>query len=148
EPKPTPSPADRNLLVGMLALQMNFVTRDGLIAGMQAWVFDKPKPLGQILLERGALRADTHALLEALVQKHLEVHGNDAGQSLAAVSSVGSVREQLEQIADPDLHASLAHVCVARRRDADPYATVISTVGTPTSSGLRFRILRPHARGG
>ena len=36
---------------------------------------------------------------------------------------------------------------VARDRGGDdPFAT--PSVGTPTSSGLRFRILRPHARGG
>src|SRR5262249_38725027 len=30
----------------------------------------------------------------------------------------------------------------------DRCATPVSTVGLPTSSGLRFRILRPHAKGG
>ena len=42
-----PSPAaDRNLLFGILALQMDFVGRDALIAAMNAWVLDKAKPLG------------------------------------------------------------------------------------------------------
>src|SRR5262245_18656914 len=51
-----PSPAaDRNLLFGILALQMDFVSRDALIAGMHAWVLDKTKPLGQILADQGAL---------------------------------------------------------------------------------------------
>src|SRR5947209_20273751 len=107
---PPPLAADRNLLSGILALQMDFVSRDALIAAMNAWVLDKARPLGQVLLAQGALRADAHALLEALVQKHLELHGNDPAQSLAAVSSLGSVRRDLEQVADPELHASLAHV--------------------------------------
>jgi hypothetical protein len=33
--------ADANLLFGVLALQMDFVGRDQLIAGMQAWVHEK-----------------------------------------------------------------------------------------------------------
>jgi hypothetical protein len=40
--------ADRNLLFGILALQMDFVSRDALIAAMNAWVLDKGKALGQI----------------------------------------------------------------------------------------------------
>jgi eukaryotic-like serine/threonine-protein kinase len=98
-PDPSSS-ADRNLLFGILALQMNFVSRDALIAAMHAWVLQKSTPLGQILLTQNALRADTHALLEALVQKHLELHGGNAQKSLAAVSSLGSARQQIEQIAD------------------------------------------------
>jgi hypothetical protein len=37
--------ADRNLLFGILALQMDFIGRDALIAAMNAWVLDKSKPL-------------------------------------------------------------------------------------------------------
>jgi hypothetical protein len=102
--------ADRNLLFGILALQMDFISRDALVAAMNAWVLEKRKPLGQILVEQQSLNADEHAVLDALVQKHLQRHGNDPQRSLAAISSVGSVRRDLEQVADPDVHASLAHV--------------------------------------
>ena len=101
---------DRNLLFGILALQMDFISRDALVAAMHAWVLDKTKPLGRILQDQGALTADTFQLLDALVQKHLALHGNDAEQSLAAVSSAGPIREELQQIADPDVQASLVHV--------------------------------------
>jgi serine/threonine protein kinase/Tfp pilus assembly protein PilF len=160
-PEPTPSrpAADRNLLFGILALQMDFINRDTLIQAMNAWVLEKTKPLGQILLDQGALRPDTLTLLEALVQKHLELHGQDAQHSLTALSSLGSVRKDLEQVADSDLQASLRQVSVARPAGDDSHPTrnldddysppaFKSSVGTPTSSGLRFRILRPHAKGG
>src|SRR5438034_967380 len=55
---PTPPAADRNLLFGILALQMDFISRDQLIAAMNAWVLDKAKPLGQILRAQGTLAAD------------------------------------------------------------------------------------------
>src|SRR6266545_4661371 len=141
-------PADRNLLFGILALQMDFIRKDALIAAMHAWVLAKARPLGQILREQGALAADSHALLEALVRKHLEMHGGDADKSLAAVSSVGSVRRELERIADPDLQASLAHVSADRPAGDDSYPTRAPAAGVPTSAGVRFRILRPHAKGG
>jgi hypothetical protein len=139
---------DRNLLFGVLALQMDFISRDTLIVAMNVWVLEKSKPLGQILLQQKVLTADTHALLEALVQKHLALHGNDAEKSLAAVSSVGSIRKDLEQIADPDVQASLVHVADRRSGVDDPYATQPPSAGAATSAGTRFLILRPHAKGG
>jgi serine/threonine protein kinase len=147
EPTPASAAADRNLLFGVLALQLDFIHRDQLIAAMHAWVLDKHKPLGDILREQGTLSPERHSLLEALVQEHLRQHGG-VEKSLAAVSSLGSARRELEQIADPDLHASLALVSAAPATDADPEATRSFAVGTPTSGGQRFRILRPHAKGG
>ena len=58
--------ADRNLLFRILALQMDFITRDALVAGMNAWVLEKSKPLGQILVERGDLAPARRGLLEPL----------------------------------------------------------------------------------
>jgi hypothetical protein len=81
----TPAAADRNLLFGILALQMDFIDRDELVAAMNAWILDKSKPLGQVLRDHGALSGERRALLEALVQEHLKQHDNDPEKSLAAV---------------------------------------------------------------
>src|SRR5437879_3971293 len=97
------SSSDLNLLYGILALQVNFVTRDALIRGMNAWVLEKHRSLGEILLEQGALRQEQHAVLHGIVRMHLKAHGNDAQKSLVAVSSVGSVRDDLEKIADSEV---------------------------------------------
>jgi serine/threonine-protein kinase len=154
--------ADRNLLLGILALQMDFVSRDALVAAMHAWVLRKSTSLGQLLLEQGALRADTHALLEAIVEKHLEMHGGDAHKSLAAVSSIRSLRNDLEQIADPDLCDSLAQVSVARQEEevpatrypcggwdeeVDAPATRPPSNATPMSSGVRLRTVDGRSNG-
>jgi serine/threonine protein kinase len=139
--------ADRNLLFGVLALQMDFIRREDLIAATSAWVLDKSQGLDQILLERQALTADEHALLVALVAKHLAKHNDDPQQSLAAVSSVGSVRDELRKLGDPQLEVSLA--IVAKNAPAgDPYATQLPSTCDWGGAGLRFRVLRPHARGG
>src|SRR5436309_2905925 len=138
--------ADRNLLVGILALQLDFVTRDQLIAAMHAWILEKTTPLDHILRSQSALREDAHALLNALVAKHLEMHGGDPQQSLAAVSSVASLHQELRRLADPDVDASLA--AVARREGnvpapkatSDPDFTIPFQIGG-AGSGRRFRIL-------
>jgi eukaryotic-like serine/threonine-protein kinase len=139
---------DRDLLLGLLALQNNFVDRDALLDAFARWIRDRATPLGQLLCDRGALRPDDHELLCALVARHLEKFGDDPAESLRHLSSIGSVRDDLARLADADLHASLAQVSAARGDD-DPYRTMAQpSLGASTSDGTRFRILRPHARGG
>jgi serine/threonine-protein kinase len=139
-----PSPAaDRNLLLGILAVQMDFVSKDTLVAAMNAWILDKGKSLGQILRDLGHLSGDRLELLEALVREHLKAHQDDPQQSLAALSAVSSVRQALLPIQDADVQASLA-VSGSGEPACGP------TVDYPSAdaAGLRYRILRPHARGG
>src|SRR4051794_38114967 len=132
--------ADRNLLFGILALQMDFIARDALIAAMNAWVLDKARPLGQILVEQGALAAADHELLEGLVRRHLEKHGQDAERSLAALSAPEAVRADLRRIADRDLDASLAQLPATPSAVHDSLATMAHV----SPDGARFQILRPH----
>ena len=124
---------DRNLLFGVLALQMDFISRDALIRAMHAWVLDKAKSLGQILRQQGALSEEHLTLLEAMVQAHLRQHNNDPQRSLAAVSSIRSVRQDLQEIADADVQASLVHVS-SDRSAFDPSATSPEIVGRSTSA--------------
>src|SRR5438552_18361408 len=96
------STADRNLLFGILALQMDFISRDALIAAMHHWVLDKGKPLGRILQQQGTLGEEENALLEALVRKHLQRHSEDPRQSLAAISTPRPIQQELACIDDGD----------------------------------------------
>ncbi len=137
---------DRNLLFGILAVQMDFISRDALVAAMNAWILAKHKPLGEVLVEQRALAGDRRTLLDALVCEHLKQHGDDPRQSLAAVTSLGSVEEDLQQLGDGDVNASLR--AVASARPARSLGERTTTVGIVTSAGTRFRILRPHAEGG
>src|SRR2546427_359000 len=98
--------ADRNLLFGILALQMNFISRDALVAAMHAWVLDKTKPLGQVLLEQRRLSAGQLQALDALLVEHLQVHGDDPQRSMQTLSAVSAVRPLLAQVADADLQSS------------------------------------------
>ena len=136
---------DRNLLFGILALQMDLISRDQLVAAMNTWVLDKEKPLGAILEEQKALDGDALRLLDALVQKHVALHGGAAEKSLATLSSADSLQRDLKQIADADVQESLAQVGRARQEE-DPLATWSQSAGVPTSAGTRFRILRPRMR--
>ena len=140
------SAADRNLLFGILALQMDFISRDQLVAAMNAWVLDKAKPLGQVLLEQGALAEEQLSALETLVKVHVKQHGNDPEKSLAALGQLSSLEEALAGLKDHDLQASLGHL--QSGGVSAPAGTVDWRAAGPNHTGPRFRILRPHARGG
>ncbi len=147
--------ADRNLLFGILAFQMDFVTRDALIAAMNAWVVRKDQPLGQILVEQGALGEDERRLLEPLVEKHLARHGGDAQRSLVSVATEPGLQDALQSVADFDFQASLVQLGKVRPRPDHPSDPLGETIGigentTPGGgdSNGRFRLLRLHDRGG
>jgi eukaryotic-like serine/threonine-protein kinase len=139
--------ADRNLLFGILAVQMDFVSADQLIAGMNGWVLDKGRPLGAHLIDCGALEADTRALIDALVEKHVQQHGGRVEESLAAVAADDTLQDELAAISDADVQTSLAHAASVTPRN-DRHATIPFTKRPTSAEGGRFEVLRPHAAGG
>ena len=104
--------------------------------------------MADLLVEHGALTAPRRALLDALLAEHLAAHGGDAEQSLAALELNCSTRESLSAAGGPAVEVTLAHVGSGSGSNGDPDRTSTYSVGTATSDSQRFRVLRPHARGG
>jgi tetratricopeptide (TPR) repeat protein/tRNA A-37 threonylcarbamoyl transferase component Bud32 len=149
-----PADAARGLLFGLLALQNNFVDREALLAAFNAWVADKSQSMGQILLDRGALNAARHAVLQVLVQEHLQQHGFDPERSLAVLTVGPSVRDDLEELPDFDLQTSLLYLRLGADADADAdtdtdgeRTTDWVSDSAATDTDGRFRIVRFHDRG-
>jgi serine/threonine protein kinase/tetratricopeptide (TPR) repeat protein len=144
--------AHRDLLFGLLALTNGMVRCDQLVAAFGAWTVGG-KAMADHLVEHGALAEAHRSLLEALAEAHLKIHAGDPEKSLEALELSPSARESLARIGDPDVQASLARIGTGSDSNeglgaADPNRTTIYAVGTATSHGQRFRVLRPHARGG
>ncbi|QEG24906.1 protein kinase domain-containing protein [Mariniblastus fucicola] len=141
------SAADRNLLFGIVALQMNFIDRDSLIVAMNSWALKKTEPIEEILVEQGAMDAAAKVLLSALVDKHLEHHGHSAEESLGALSSGSDdLRASLLEIKDAELGQSVIHLG-SNIQDSQSDERTAALGARSTKSG-RFRILRPHKNGG
>jgi hypothetical protein len=145
-----PAHADpaRDLLFGLLALQNGLVTRDQLVAAFSAWTAAPGQPLTDLLAEQRALRPEHRPILDALADAHLKVHGGDPEKSLAALDLNRSTRECLAAAGGPQVEATLAHVGSGAGSDGGDDRTTTYAVGTATADGQRFRVLRPHARGG
>jgi serine/threonine-protein kinase len=139
----------------LLALQNGIINQRQLVAAFQAWTLDKARALADHLVGRGDLDADDRSVVDALVAHHLKKHGGDAEKSLAAIPTGCSTRAKLAELGEPEIEASLVRVLLLKYGDAtrtdednDPDRTASSSVGAATSDGERFRVLRPHARGG
>src|SRR4051794_19208012 len=141
--------AERDLLFGLLALQNGLINQGQLVAAFQAWTLDKARALADHLVGRGDLDDDDRSAVDALVARHIKKHGGDVERSLAAVQAGRSTCESLARIGDADIGGTLAHVgSAASQHGDDADRTTSYAVGTTTSDGQRFRVLRPHARGG
>ena len=101
---PASSATDLNLLFGILALQMDFITnsssppcKPGFVIKARRWEpsWSSKSPYDARLV-----------LLQGLVDEHLKQHHNDPQQSLAAVAAAGFVKDELEKFADTEVHAS------------------------------------------
>ena len=92
-----PATADRNLLFGILAVQMDFVSQAKLIQAMNAWVLNKSRSLGELLVEQQSLSPERRALL-AQVQPRRELGGAEgsAERILAVRERFQAERERVE----------------------------------------------------
>ncbi len=149
-PPEPPATAAHSLLFGLLALQNNFIDRETLLAAFNAWIADKSRSIGRILLDRGALSPARHALLTELVREHLAHHGQDPERSLAVLAVVRDVRDGLEGLPDLDLQASLLYLGATSTEGggagAEATASWEDESATADAEG-RFRIVRFHDRG-
>src|SRR5271163_1779082 len=93
--------ADRDLLFGLLALQVGLIDQGQLVAAFQAWTRDRSRPLAEHLAARGDLDPDQRDGVEAMVRLHLKKHGGDAQRSLAALPAGRSTLKSLAALGDP-----------------------------------------------
>lgn len=157
--------ADRNLLLGMLALQMDFIQRDRLIDALQQWMLNKKRSLDEILMERGWMTAEQQAALTPLIDLHVNAHGNEPHKSLAALATAVDIVPALRELEDADVNQSIASFSDESAQDSGSNSQVLTRLDPGTDSdlstletivpavehtgdGQRYRVLRPHAEGG
>ena len=134
-------------MFGLLALQNGLIDQAKLLAAFQAWTLDKSRSLANHLVALGHLSVPHRAAVEAMAELHVELHGGAVERSLAAIPAGRSIRESLARLGDPGVDASVARIA-SGSTEQDVDRTFSYTVGTATSDGQRFRVLRPHAKGG
>jgi len=97
---------DRNLLFGVLALQLDLIDRDAFVNACAAWATRKDTPLGEVFVALGLLTADDRREVERLMERRLKKHGGDVQASLLAIADE-DVRNAVAAVGDQDLARSL-----------------------------------------
>jgi eukaryotic-like serine/threonine-protein kinase len=142
---------DRNLLFGILALQMDFITREQLITAIHAWTTDKSKAVGEILLDQGAFDQADHSILAAMVARHIAKHDGEPAHSLATLRSENDLREIVDAVTDEDVQASLDFLGGGGAPPSShsfAETTIAFSDHVRSADAARFLVLRPHAKGG
>lgn len=97
--------ADRNLLLGILALHNNFVTKEALHAAVQTWTADQSRELGEVLRERGVLTASRVKTLSELAGELINEFGT-AQECLEQLHSLSTVYRELTTLSNLDPQAT------------------------------------------
>ena len=134
-----PSTSDRNALLGLLAVRNELLTAEALAAATAEWEQDRSRSFGLILVAQGHLRERDLRALELLADSLLERNGSDqpAGTLLTA-----AVRPPSKQDAGTLGEAAGDNPATLLPADGQPAADA------PGAAASRYRMLRPHRKGG
>lgn len=135
--------SDRNLLFGILALQMELVTRDQLIAAMHEWLRDEGPLLGEILVRQQVLSDRQRSFLDGLVRQRLGADEDSPETEFgpgAQEPAGGKLASEALQGLWNEPHPTIPGTCPSLDSDAKsvPGAVV----------GGRLQVLQLHAEGG
>ena len=140
--------SDRNLLVGILALQLSLINEQQLLTGVKAWAFDKSKFLEDLFLEQQAIGEESRSMLRALVERSDTTQGSDAATQQAtedmpgkheSLPTVMAAIQRLSAIDDKEVQDSVADFLNDRGK-TQPFKK--------PERGSRFRIVNCVAEGG
>ncbi len=107
---------ERNLLVGVLALQVELVDGRQLADAWSTWSARPTATLADVFVERGAITFEERRELERLLKRKLARHGNDARAALAALTG-NPLERALEAVRDPRARSAAALVRGASEPD-------------------------------
>ncbi|HVJ83924.1 MAG TPA: tetratricopeptide repeat protein [Planctomycetia bacterium] len=155
---------DRNLLYGIVAMQMNYVSRDDLISALNDWATDKNASLSDILQKRAALTADDASVVDTWIADQLRptpANGSDDvtqhfdADRLRPPPANGSNDDVTQRFTAPgDENSPTIGLDFDRSRSIDDITVGLDELQSsdPPAAGLRvssrFRVIAPHARGG
>ena len=141
------APADRNLLFGVLAVQLDFISRDDLIAATSRWALDQQQALSITLVKQGMISNEESQLIDRLVEKHIERNGGDPRQSLQSIEAFEAIRSTFDNLEDAAHRATVEFETLAHP-SSDPFSTQAHAHQESVDSKNRFSILRLHQKGG
>ena len=106
--------AEHNLIFAGLGLQLGIIAKDKVIRAFTEWLFDKTKPLGEILVHQKAITPEQRKALESAVEAHIQQEGGH-DRALASLHMVKDLESDLDHLDDHNLHATLESAVIKRK---------------------------------
>jgi eukaryotic-like serine/threonine-protein kinase len=135
-------PTDRQLLFGVLALQLDFISVDQFAEVCTVWATRKDRSLPDLLAERGWLKPQDLSDIDRLVARKLERHGGDVAASLREAGADARVLASLASISDEDILRSFGPTPPPRG------VALIATREFEPEGRDRYTLSHVHAEGG
>jgi WD40 repeat protein/serine/threonine protein kinase len=139
------STTPHELLLGLYALQGRAVELEELIAAVRAWADCPGEALSEFLAVRGVLDAGMLERLAGRVASDLGRTGSGDGPG-AVTGSAGPDRSDVPS--DPGTAATITYAGRPAPVPGDDIPRGAGQADTSGTRGPRFRVIRPHARGG
>lgn len=145
--------SDRNLLAGVLAFKLNLISRDQFVQAMDVWLEDPLRSISEILRDQGVLSEVDQRVLEPILADHSNrlQEGSTENVRTSPTLAMGGALQVPARDANRDSTVSL-------REDRGGETSIEPTIVFPATSSAgeavppslasRFRIMRPHAKGG
>lgn len=95
--------AERNLLFAGLGLQLGILSKDKVIRAFTEWLFNKSKPLGEILVAQKGISEEECKALEIAVDANIKQEGGEK-EALASLDQVKDLESDLNHLDDQDLY--------------------------------------------
>jgi len=106
--------AEHNLIFAGLGLQLGIIAKDKVIRAFTEWLFDKTRPLGEILVHQKAITPEQRKTLESAVTAHIQQEGGEQ-KALASLNHVKDLESDLDHLADNDLNQTLDGAVTQRK---------------------------------
>ncbi len=84
---------DRNLLFGVMAVQLKFITPQALMEAAAAWATNRERALKDYLLDRGIITAKVAEMIEGLLDEQVRAHQGDVRATLKSFGGDRAVQE-------------------------------------------------------
>ena len=98
--------AEHNLIFAGLGLQLGIIAKDKVIRAFTEWLFDKTRPLGEILVHQKAITPEQMKTLESAVDAHIQQEGGEQ-KALASLKNVRALEDELNHLDDEDINNTI-----------------------------------------
>ena len=133
---------ERNLIFAGLGLQLGLIRKDQVIRAFTDWLFDKARPLGEILVAQNGLTEEQRKIIDAAVEAHIQQEGDEA-KALASLNNVKDLGSDLDHLADEDIYRTV-DIALALHKElgTDRLGTRLPELGKEGPASLPFPALK------